>query len=558
MERTSDALASSSRELARASVLEHELRALQASERASRARETALVCALDEARRRGDRERRELEASRASMRALEDDNDSLRRRLMVNGDRHSELERMSANDAVLEEEVGILRERCRAAEQRAESATRHMEDLATVQAEERERAIALAVGKATRASETSWREEMEDLARTARLDARALSSSRRRAADLTAELNKTLQSRDDWRQRAEAAMEASESSSHALEDMRNVMEEMQRRNTGLGLGEDERAKLIKRVTLTQEQLQATQHVADMREAEHDKVRLALKKAHERIEATNSWLAEAKAEAEHAKETLSLERAEKEQLAQEAAYLRNEVENIQTSMQDEVDAFNTWRVQNEETEKELTRKVQEAQRDAARHAMTVRKLQQKLAYASSSSPSIEEYRRRIAELEEDFTTTRAQARDAMLERDALKRQVENLRRRAVNRKTASTPPSRMMSPPLLRSESNNARSKMNAFTHQTLIEHEHEDEDMDSGDVHEGYEDDSDAFDVATESLFQETVDEFFEDADAEDARLDVDHANAYALAKRLQSLESRAVDLLWRDKEEDVWRRGST
>lgn len=558
MERTSDALASSSRELARASVLEHELRALQASERASRARETALVCALDEARRRGDRERRELEASRASMRALEDDNDSLRRRLMVNGDRHSELERMSANDAVLEEEVGILRERCRAAEQRAESATRHMEDLATVQAEERERAIALAVDKATRASETSWREEMEDLARTARLDARALSSSRRRAADLTAELNETLQSRDDWRQRAEAAMEASESSSHALEDMRNVMEEMQRRNTGLGLGEDERAKLIKRVTLTQEQLQATQHVADMREAEHDKVRLALKKAHERIEATNSWLAEAKAEAEHAKETLSLERAEKERLAQEAAYLRNEVENIQTSMQDEVDAFNTWRVQNEETEKELTRKVQEAQRDAARHAMTVRKLQQKLAYASSSSPSIEEYRMRIAELEEDFTTTRAQARDAMLERDALKRQVENLRRRAVNRKTASTPPSRMMSPPLLRSESNNARSKMNDFTHQTLIEHEHEDEDMDSGDVHEGYEDDSDAFDVATESLFQETVDEFFEDADAEDARLDVDHANAYALAKRLQSLESRAVDLLWRDKEEDVWRRGST
>lgn len=558
MERTSDALASSSRELARASVLEHELRALQASERASRARETALVCALDEARRRGDRERRELEASRASMRALEDDNDSLRRRLMVNGDRHSELERMSANDAVLEEEVGILRERCRAAEQRAESATRHMEDLATVQAEERERAIALAVDKATRASETSWREEMEDLARTARLDARALSSSRRRAADLTAELNETLQSRDDWRQRAEAAMEASESSSHALEDMRNVMEEMQRRNTGLGLGEDERAKLIKRVTLTQEQLQATQHVADMREAEHDKVRLALQKAHERIEATNSWLAEAKAEAEHAKETLSLERAEKERLAQEAAYLRNEVENIQTSMQDEVDAFNTWRVQNEETEKELTRKVQEAQRDAARHAMTVRKLQQKLAYASSSSPSIEEYRMRIAELEEDFTTTRAQARDAMLERDALKRQVENLRRRAVNRKTASTPPSRMMSPSLLRSESKNARSKMNAFTHQTLIEHEHEDEDMDSGDVHEGDEDDSDAFDVATESLFQETVDEFFEDADAEDARLDVDHANAYALAKRLQSLESRAVDLLWRDKEEDVWRRGST
>ena len=553
MERTSDALASSSRELARASVLEHELRALQASERASRARETALVCALDEARRRGDRERRELEASRASVRALEDDNDGLRRRLMARGDMHADVERVSANDAVLEEEVGILRERCRAAEHRAESATRQMEDLATVHAEERERAIALAVDKATKASETSWREEMEDLARTARSDARALSSSRRRAADLTAELNDAIQACNDWRQRAEAAIESSESSSSALARMRDVMDDMQRRNAGLGLGEVERAKLIKRVTLTQEQLQATQHVADMREAEHDKVRLALQKAHERIEATNSWLAEAKAEAEHAKETLSLERAEKEQLTQEATYLRNEVENIQTSTQDERDAFHIWRVQSEETEKELTRKVQEAQRDAARHAMTVRKLQQKLAYVSS--PSIEEHRMRVGELEEDLAATRAEVRDVMLERDALKRQVENLRRRAVNRKTASTPPSRLMSPSLLRSARKSEYSSAHAFARQHLVEHEYEDDGMDHSGPNDS-EGDSDAFDVATESLFQETVDEFFEDADAEDARLEIDHAHAYALAKRLQSLESRAVDLLWRDSEEDVWRRG--
>ena len=553
MEPNGTAFASSSRELARTSVLEHELRALQASERAARARETALVCALDEARRRGDRERRELEASRASVRALEDDNDGLRRRLMARGDMHSDVERVSANDAVLEEEVGILRERCRAAEHRAESATRQMEDLATVHAEERERAIALAVDKATKASETSWREEMEDLARTARSDARALSSSRRRAADLTAELNDAIQACNDWRQRAEAAIESSESSSSALARMRDVMDDMQRRNAGLGLGEVERAKLIKRVTLTQEQLQATQHVADMREAEHDKVRLALQKAHERIEATNSWLAEAKAEAEHAKETLSLERAEKEQLTQEATYLRNEVENIQTSTQDERDAFHIWRVQSEETEKELTRKVQEAQRDAARHAMTVRKLQQKLAYVSS--PSIEEHRMRVGELEEDLAATRAEVRDVMLERDALKRQVENLRRRAVNRKTASTPPSRLMSPSLLRSARKSEYSSANAFNRQHLVEHEYEDDGMDHSGPNDS-EGDSDAFDVATESLFQETVDEFFEDADAEDARLEIDHAHAYALAKRLQSLESRAVDLLWRDSEEDVWRRG--
>jgi chromosome segregation ATPase len=428
-----------------------------------------------------------------------------------------------------------------------------MEDLATVHAEERERAIALAVDKATKASETSWREEMEDLARTARSDARALSSSRRRAADLTAELNDAIQACNDWRQRAEAAIESSESSSSALARMRDVMDDMQRRNAGLGLGEVERAKLIKRVTLTQEQLQATQHVADMREAEHDKVRLALQKAHERIEATNSWLAEAKAEAEHAKETLSLERAEKEQLTQEATYLRNEVENIQTSTQDERDAFHIWRVQSEETEKELTRKVQEAQRDAARHAMTVRKLQQKLAYVSS--PSIEEHRMRVGELEEDLAATRAEVRDVMLERDALKRQVENLRRRAVNRKTASTPPSRLMSPSLLRSARKSEYSSANAFNRQHLVEHEYEDDGMDHSGPNDS-EGDSDAFDVATESLFQETVDEFFEDADAEDARLEIDHAHAYALAKRLQSLESRAVDLLWRDSEEDVWRRG--
>ena len=163
--------------------------------------------------------------------------------------------------------------------------------------------------------------------------------------------------------------------------------------------------------------------------------------------------------------------------------------------------------------------------------------------------------RIAELEEDFATTRAQARDAMLERDALKRQVENLRRRAVNRKTASTPPSRLVSPSLLRSARKSEYSSAHAFARQHLVEHEYEDDGMDHSGPNDS-EGDSDAFDVATESLFQETVDEFFEDADAEDARLEIDHAHAYALAKRLQSLESRAVDLLWRDSEEDVWRRG--
>jgi uncharacterized protein YicC (UPF0701 family) len=56
--------------------------------------------------------------------------------------------------------------------------------------------------------------------------------------------------------------------------------------------------------------------------------------------------------------------------------------------------------------------------------------------------------------------------------------------------------------------------------------------------------DDDAFDEATENLFEETVDDFFQDDDAEDARLDAAHAHAHALAARLQSIESRAVAFL--------------
>jgi len=54
-------------------------------------------------------------------------------------------------------------------------------------------------------------------------------------------------------------------------------------------------------------------------------------------------------------------------------------------------------------------------------------------------------------------------------------------------------------------------------------------------------------DVTENALFKETVEEFFEEDDAEDERLEADHAHAYALAQRLRSLEARATSLLSRD-----------
>ena len=53
--------------------------------------------------------------------------------------------------------------------------------------------------------------------------------------------------------------------------------------------------------------------------------------------------------------------------------------------------------------------------------------------------------------------------------------------------------------------------------------------------------------VTENALFKETVEEFFEEDDAEDERLEADHAHAYALAQRLRSLEARATSLLSRD-----------
>jgi len=455
------------------------------------------------------------------------------------------------------EDIALLRERVRAAEKKAEEATRALANATTADASATEKHTQSAIKIATEALEVTMKEELESMARALRAGERASAVARRRAAELAREATERSRACEEWRARAEAAMDASEHSAQELVRVRDVMLEMQRRRAQSVEREDEKMKIAKRLGETREELEATRREADAREVEHEKVRQALQKAQEKIEVTNSLLAEAKAEFEHAKETLSVELAEKERLTREAGYLRNELENMQTSTQDEVDAFNRWRAQSESTEKELKRSLHEAQRDAARHALTARKLQQKLSFGNA--PSIEEYRRRIAELEEEFDTIRAEAQDAARERDALRIRVEDLTHRASARASAA-PAAKKTAPARIQSARNPKRSVVN-LARQTLMENDvdamgdEDDEELEEEEDEEEY-GEYGAFDVAAESLFQETVDEFFEDADAEDARLDADHAHAYALAKRLHTLESRAANLLWRERDaEDVARR---
>jgi len=540
----------SERERARIAVLESELRALQSSERASRARETALVCALDEHRRRTEVEHRALRDAAAN--ATEREIASVRKLTLTTA---TTTEKNDFNQT--HEDIALLRERVRAAEKKAEEATRALANATTADASATEKHTQSAIKIATEALEVTMKEELESMARALRAGERASAVARRRAAELAREATERSRACEEWRARAEAAMDASEHSAQELVRVRDVMLEMQRRRAQSVEREDEKMKIAKRLGETREELEATRREADAREVEHEKVRQALQKAQEKIEVTNSLLAEAKAEFEHAKETLSVELAEKERLTREAGYLRNELENMQTSTQDEVDAFNRWRAQSESTEKELKRSLHEAQRDAARHALTARKLQQKLSFGNA--PSIEEYRRRIAELEEEFDTIRAEAQDAARERDALRIRVEDLTHRASARASAA-PAAKKTAPARIQSARNPKRSVVN-LARQTLMENDvdamgdEDDEELEEEEDEEEY-GEYGAFDVAAESLFQETVDEFFEDADAEDARLDADHAHAYALAKRLHTLESRAANLLWRERDaEDVARR---
>ena len=155
--------------IARCEILERELRALQAAERASRARETALACELETRRRR----------ARAGRRATETDDDDE----SEYGGRRA----IGASASVPSREYEGLRERCEAAEARARRATETLAQVAAERGEMREKAASEAVENAVREAEEKWRAEMEELSRAARADARALSSSRNRAGELAAE-----------------------------------------------------------------------------------------------------------------------------------------------------------------------------------------------------------------------------------------------------------------------------------------------------------------------------------------------------------------------------------
>ena len=494
--------------IARCEILERELRALQAAERASRARETALACELETRRRR----------ARAGRRATETDDDDE----SEYGGRRA----IGASASVPSREYEGLRERCEAAEARARRATETLAQVAAERGEMREKAASEAVENAVREAEEKWRAEMEELSRAARADARALSSSRNRAGELAAELREAKALRDEWQKRAEAAMETSEATSDALERMRKAIIESE--NMGLSersVKDAERIqKLVKQLATTQEQLAIAQREVHKRDSARDRLVFDAQKAQERVKEISSRLAEVQAEREHAKETVSVERAEKERLNGEVVYLRGELDRIRSENENEMSDFTDWRTQ---TEKTYNRELNQARKDAARHAMTVRKLQQKLAQGKDASDA-----RKIAQLERECATVRETVRELVTERDALARRVQDLTS--------------------FRSDARHQKGSANARRAVVAHDDDEVDDNIDPGafgvdddlDISGEDDEDDDIFNEATENLFKETVDDFFEDDDAEDARLEAAHAHAHALAKRLQSIESRAVAFL--------------
>jgi len=526
----------------RCEILERELRAAQASERASRARETALACELEARRRRRASRRRDEDE--------EEDEETPRSRDALSLTPMTARRGNSAGASTSREESS-WRERCEAAESRAARATTALTEFAAKGAEERERAIADAVNTAVADAERRWRAEMEELSRSARADERALHSSRNRAGELAAELRETKLMRDQWQKRAEAAMEASESMSSAVDRMRCAVDEAKLEST-----EAQRAR--RKVASLHEQLKASQIAVEMRDAEREKLLTELQMIRDRAHEMNLRLSEAQAEAEHARETVSVEAAEKDRLSGEVAYLRGELERLRAKHEAETNDFTDWRSQTEVQEKELNRELHEARRDAARHAMRVRKLEQQIARGPIGVDA-RTYERKIAQLENECATNRETVRELSSERDALRRRVEEItsaraREIASPRKPSSPPPS-SRSVASDRAHRTRRVEKLTELIRRSILT----DEDLDEDDGvrpspasrsaafdADGFDDDRvgvDAF-AETDDLFRETVDDFFEDDDAEDERLEAEHRRAYALARRLQTVESRAAALL--------------
>ena len=538
-----------SRDRARAETLERELRATQGAERASRAREAALTCELERAKHETLRAERERDALREALRRSEDACEGLRRRMMDGYRSGGGVLPSSSSSALVSASGGVdgaptgdgvtlWRERCRAAEDRAQRATEKLAEFAEKSAGERERAVYEAEERAARDTESKWRAEMEELSRTVRLDARALSSSRQRAVDLTADLHEAVKARDEWKTRAEAALESSESMTSALAHMRHALDEANRRDGGdtssvVAAAQEESQKLARRLHLAQEQLKAAQSVCDAREVEREKVLLELQKTVERFKSANTELAETRAEREHALETISIERAEKERATGEVQYLRDEIERLRTESRKESITLDARREEIDKIEKDRARELQEAKRDAARHAMTARNLERRVAQLERESNGTSEHAQELMRIQEHYARAQAEVRKLSMERDSLLSQVNELAELVESVRT----PSPSLRQALIHRAPLSSMKRL-ARTDEDEDDFPYADDDAEMDEIFN---------DVTENALFKETVEEFFEEDDAEDERLEADHAHAYALAQRLRSLEARATSLLSRD-----------
>jgi len=538
-----------SRDRARAETLERELRATQGAERASRAREAALTCELERAKHETLRAERERDALREALRRSEDACEGLRRRMMDGYRSGGGVLPSSSSSALVSASGGVdgaptgdgvtlWRERCRAAEDRAQRATEKLAEFAEKSAGERERAVYEAEERAARDTESKWRAEMEELSRTVRLDARALSSSRQRAVDLTADLHEAVKARDEWKTRAEAALESSESMTSTLAHMRHALDEVNRRDGGdtssvVAAAQEESQKLARRLHLAQEQLKAAQSVCDSREVEREKVLLELQKTVERFKSANTELAETRAEREHALETISIERAEKERATGEVQYLRDEIERLRTESRKESITLDARREEIDKIEKDRARELQEAKRDAARHAMTARNLERRVAQLERESNGTSEHAQELMRIQEHYARAQAEVRKLSMERDSLLSQVNELAELVESVRT----PSPSLRQALIHRAPLSSMKRL-ARTDEDEDDFPYADDDAEMDEIFN---------DVTENALFKETVEEFFEEDDAEDERLEADHAHAYALAQRLRSLEARATSLLSRD-----------
>jgi len=538
-----------SRDRARAETLERELRATQGAERASRAREAALTCELERAKHETLRAERERDALREALRRSEDACEGLRRRMMDGYRSGGGVLPSSSSSALVSASGGVdgaptgdgvtlWRERCRAAEDRAQRATEKLAEFAEKSAGERERAVYEAEERAARDTESKWRAEMEELSRTVRLDARALSSSRQRAVDLTADLHEAVKARDEWKTRAEAALESSESMTSTLAHMRHALDEANRRDGGdtssvVAAAQEESQKLARRLHLAQEQLKAAQSVCDSREVEREKVLLELQKTVERFKSANTELAETRAEREHALETISIERAEKERATGEVQYLRDEIERLRTESRKESITLDARREEIDKIEKDRARELQEAKRDAARHAMTARNLERRVAQLERESNGTSEHAQELMRIQEHYARAQAEVRKLSMERDSLLSQVNELAELVESVRT----PSPSLRQALIHRAPLSSMKRL-ARTDEDEDDFPYADDDAEMDEIFN---------DVTENALFKETVEEFFEEDDAEDERLEADHAHAYALAQSLRSLEARATSLLSRD-----------